>query len=125
MPERFKEEIEEILEKAEVPPKAPESQKGGKGPSRWFGLSFGGFSDTFSPGKIFVGSVALLLTALIFSVVGSGPVAPLLWIALILFVVAYAMFFVRSSPKAELRWRGRPVDYGRRSSWWQRFLRRW
>ena len=66
-------------------------------------------------------AVAVLLLALVAGSMTSG-VAPLLGFAgLLLFIVGYAMFFIKP-PKAEKRWRGQPIEYG--SSWWSRLRKR-
>ena len=127
MPGRMDREIEEILERSEAV-LASESRKprksrnkGSSGSSRPGWTRLGG---TFSPGRVFLAGGALLLTGLILNIAGTGPAGILLWVGLILFVFAYALFFVRSSSTPELHWRGRPVDYGRPPSLWAR-LRRW
>ena len=127
MPGRMDREIEEILERSEAV-LASESRKPRKsqsrGASRWSRLGWTRLGNPFSPGRVFLAGGALLLTALILNVAGAGPWALLFWPGLILFVFAYALFFVRSSSTPELHWRGKPVDYGRPPSLWAR-LRRW
>ncbi len=127
MPGRMDREIEEILERSEAV-LASESRKprksGKRGPSRWSRPGWTRLGGTFSPGRIFLAGGALLLTALILQLASTGPVAVFFWLGLILFVFAYALFFVRSSSTPELHWRGRPVDYGKPPSLWTR-LRRW
>ena len=127
MPGRMDREIEEILERSEavLPPQPRKPRKGRRQDSSR--LSRPGWTrlrSSFSPGRVFLAGGALLLTALILNVAGAGSWAFLFWPGLILFVFAYALFFVRSSSPPELHWRGRPVDYGRPPSLWAR-LRRW
>ena len=124
---RMDREIEEILARSEEvltsqPGKPQRSRR--QGSSRWSRPGWTRLGGSISPGRVFIASVALLLTALILNVAGAGPVAVLFWLGLVLFIVAYALFFVRSSSPPELRWRGKPVDYGRPPSLWTR-VRRW
>lgn len=127
MPGRMDREIEEILARSEEVAtsqsrKPRKSQR--RGASRWSLPGRTMLGSSFSPGRVFLVGGALLLTALILNVAGMGAWAFLFWPGLILFVFAYALFFVRSGSTPELHWRGRPVDYGRPPSLWQR-LRRW
>ena len=118
MPEKYKDEIEEILRKAgEVAPvptakdseRHPENRPKGTGgplessqspnaeqrPSRP--------RPTITPGKVMLAGVILLLLGI--------RVSPLIWVGLALLVVAYLMYFV--SPRSinyEKRWRGRSVE---------------
>ena len=123
MSERFQKEIEEILQHSgELPEKeAPRRQEGKR---RIFPVSFKGFSKGLSPGKVLLVSVALLLTALL--VRGAAPafMGLLLWVSLVLFITAYALFFVRWEDRVERRWRGMVVDYSTAPSWWQRLRRK-
>ena len=127
MPGRMDREIEEILERSEEvltsQSRTPRKSRR-RGSSRWSRPGWTRLGGSISPGRVFLASVALLLTALILNVAGAGPVAVLFWLGLVLFIVAYALFFVRSSSSPELRWRGKPVDYGRPPSLLER-MRRW
>ncbi len=113
MPNKYQREIEEILEASGEKP-VPESEKhhsprGGNLPKA--NLNRGrGFWRSAS-GKLFLVSVALLLAALLVSVAGGDFSHLLVWGALILFFVAYALFFIgRPGNTSEKRWRGRPID---------------
>ena len=113
MPERYREEIEEILEQAgELAPSQPIRRSR---PSIWglIGLyvrqSLGGRLLSISPGRIMVAALVILLLALVFGRVGPGIGAPLALAALLLFIVGYAWIFLKP-PKIEKRWRGQPVD---------------
>ena len=127
MPEKYKDEIEEILRQVGevVPSDSPEEQEkapedrptrlrrgspsrspGPPRPLRW---------PSVSPGKLMLAGLIAFLVGLIFW--------PLIWVGLGMFVVAYLLYFV--SPRSisyEKRWRGRPIEESR--STWQRF-RRW
>lgn len=127
MPGRMDREIEEILARSEevLTSQSRKPRKSRRqGSSRWSLPGWTTLGGSFSPGRVFLAGGALLLTALILNVAGVGSWAFLFWPGLILFVFAYALFFVRSGSSPELHWRGRPVDYGGPPSLWQR-LRRW
>ena len=129
MSNRYQREIEEILKQA-----------GDLGPSgrdrrprqsfwrllwSYVGQSLGGRGWSVSPGRIMLIAGSLLLSALIVRVIVPGVpglVAPLAWAGLLLFIVGYAMIFVKP-PKIEKRWRGQSLeDAG--ESWWDRIRRR-
>ena len=120
MSERYKREIEEILQRSgELG-----SGKGARG-SRpgllklaWLQLaqSLGGRTWSLKPGRVMLIAVVLLLSALIMNI---GLLA---WAGLILFIVGYAMFFIRPS-RVEKRWRGQTIDYDG-ESWWDRLRRK-
>ena len=129
MSERYRREIEEILKQAgELEP----AGRGGKPRQNIWRLiwlyvrqSLGGKSWSPSPGRVMLIAVSLLLSALIVRAAvpgGLGLVGPLAWIGLILFIVAYAMFFVKP-PKIEKRWRGQPLDDSG-DPWWNRLRRK-
>ena len=126
MSNRYQQEIEEILKQAG----GFESSDRYRRPRQNFwrllwvylGQSLGGKAWSISPGRIMLIAGSLLLTALIVRAIVPGLVAPLAWAGLLLFIVGYAMIFVRP-PKIEKRWRGQPLeDAG--ESWWDRFRRR-
>ena len=117
MPEKYLDEIEEILRKSgeaapvenprdrPTPPEdSPELQEalrnspqpGRKQRRRW---------TTFSPGKIMLGGLAIFLIAAIMGV------NLLIWVGLAILVGAYLLFFVKPSyGPMEKRWRGRLVE---------------
>ena len=116
MPEKYQDEIEEILrrsgESAPVKPVGererpledmPESydslrdlKQSGKGSTRLW--------PSLSPGKIMLGG-------LIIFVLGALWLGPLIWVGLTVLVVAYLLFFVKpGSSSMEKRWRGRSVE---------------
>ena len=126
MPERFQREIEEILEHSEDSPKDSPRQPGkkAKGPSGRGGMFSGWLGDVLAPSRLFMASGGLLLTALVLNVAGAGLAGLLFWLGLVLFIVAYAIYFVRSEKGPERRWRGRVVEYDTGPSWRGR-IRRW
>jgi len=128
MPERYQDEIEEILRRAgEVAPSEPSQEpartgdEGGKLVRASRRIPTPRFGHTrrwpvISPGKI-------MLAGLILFVVAAVWVRPLVWVGLAMVVVAYLLFFV--SPRSishEKRWRGRAVE--EYESPWQK-VKRW
>jgi hypothetical protein len=126
MSNRYQREIEEILQQAGELGDG-KGQRGGR--RGLFGLlrgyvaqSIGGKTWSITPGRVMLVAVALLLSALIMTAAVPGMVGPLAWAGLLLFIVGYAMFFIKPS-KVEKRWRGQPIDdHGER--WWERFRRK-
>ena len=129
MSNRYQREIEEILKQAgDLGPSGRERR-----PKQSFrrllwiyvSQSLGGRGWSVSPGRIMLIAGSLLLSALIFRAMVPGLQglgAPLAWAGLLLFIVGYAMIFVRPA-KIEKRWRGQPLeDAG--ESWWDRIRRR-
>ena len=129
MPEKYKDEIEEILRKAgeAAPSKTPrdterhsddrpreplatrQAPKPGSRPSQ--GL------PKITPGKLMLAGVIVFL-------IGALKFPPLIWVGLAVLVGAYLMYFV--SPRSinvEKRWRGRSVD-DPPGSYWDR-LKHW
>jgi len=121
MSERYKREIEEILKQAgEIgsPPKDRKPRKSGVWQLIWLYVkrSLGGKAWSFSPGRVMLIAISLLLAALMVRPFGGGLVAPLAWAGLLLFIIGYAMFFVKP-PKIEKRWRGQVIEESRESLW--------
>ena len=115
MSNKYEKEIEEILKRAdEVMPRdrpRPTKREQGSGFFSPLDRLSGGRRLRISAGKLMLVSVALLLLALILGATKSGLVVPLVVAGLVLFVVAYALFFVRPSTSSyEKRWRGRPIE---------------
>ena len=126
MPNRYEDEIENILQQAGV--KAP--RKGGKVRNRrflslvwlYFLQAFGGRTWSITPSRIMLAAAALLLSALVMTAAIPGLAGPLAWAGLILFIIGYAMFFIRPR-RVEKRWRGEPID-DKDKRWIDRFRRR-
>lgn len=116
MAEKYQREIEEILQKTDGSDGAPSRPKPRhSGPVRRFfsvlGTRLGHRRLAFSPGKLMLVSLALLLSALLVSRVAPGMVGGiLLWGALVVFIAAYALFFIRPGGRHEKRWRGRVIE---------------
>ena len=128
MPDRYRREIEEILRQAgELEP----SERRGRSRQSvvrlvWLYVkqSLSGKGWSLSPGRIMLVAVSLFLAAAIVPafIPGSGLGMPLGLAGLLLFIVGYAMFFVKP-PQIEKRWRGQPIDeLG--ESWWDRLRRK-
>jgi len=126
MPEKYQQEIEEILRRAEDTTPLGPARGSDQNPrnvpklsrraSRPYRLSGGSFNWLYlSPGKIALAGLVLLL-------VGALWINVLIWVGLGLLVLAYLLFFVKpGSLSYEKRWRGREVEP--QVSPWHRFLR--
>jgi hypothetical protein len=114
MSDKYMKEIEEILKQAEdVLPK--DRVRESRGNPKAVGGPLGRVSGKIriSATKLMLGSFGLLLLALILGLAGVGNVVHLVVAGLVLFVIAYALFFVRpggSLSSYEKRWRGRPIE---------------
>ena len=126
MPERYKMEIEEILEAGEL----IDSKKSNARRPSFFKLlclqliqsSLGYKRLSLSPGRVMLLGLLLLLAALISRTFIPEFGGILAWAGLILLIVGYGMFFMRPK-RIEKRWRGQPIDYAEKS-WLDRFRRR-
>ena len=128
MPEKYQDEIEEILKRTgeavlrDTPREAEHSSENrstlvdDSQPLRSTNhVTLGGW-PRITPGKIMLAGLIMFLVGIMFF-------GPLIWVGLGMLVVAYLLFFV--SPKSisyEKRWRGRVVEDHRTG--WQR-MRRW
>ena len=125
MSERYKREIEEILDNIEeLPLHRPRPQKRSltRAMLAAVGQFLGGRGWTLTPGRIMLGSLVLLLVALLFKASMPGLVVPILvWAAVVVFIVGYALFFINPHASYEKRWRGQVIE--RSLGWWERFLR--
>jgi hypothetical protein len=117
MSDKYMKEIEEILKQAEevlpkdrgTPSSGPSSRLGSF--FRPMGRASGGRGIRISAAKVMLASLALLLLALILGAAGVGNVVHFVVAGLILFVIAYALFFIRPGASSyEKRWRGRSID---------------
>lgn len=123
MSERYKKEIEEILEQAGGLSTSRDDRRSRQ--SLWklirvqISQSLGGGIWSISPGRLMLTAMSLLFGALIVQSFAPGIVGLFFWTGLVLFLVAYGMFFIRPS-KVEKRWRGQRIEYDRKS-WWKRF----
>ncbi len=126
MSDKYKREIEEILKQAGdiVSPEKRRQPKIGLWRLIWRNItrSLGGKLWSFSPGRIMLIAVVLFLLSMVFRATGLGIVGPLAWAGLLLFIIGYAMFFVRPR-KVEKLWRGQPID-DTGETWWNRIRRK-
>ena len=126
MPERYKREIEEILRQAGELGTGTSTERSRPGFLRLVRLhatnSLGGKTWSISPGRVMLLAIALLLSSLIVRPFLGGLTPLLAWGGLLLFIVGYAMFFVRPT-KVEKRWRGEKIEYDQ-NTWWDRFRRK-
>ena len=123
MPQKYQREIEEILQQAgdlglsDLPQRR---QKLGFGRLAWeyFKQSIGGSAFSVTPGRIMLGAVLILLAALVLNLAttGFGIAGLLAWLGFILFLVGYAMFFIKPKP-VQKRWRGDVIEYQDESIW--------
>lgn len=129
MPDKFIKEIEEILEQAErsgpqdtskSPSKEGRRQRYPFNPLR--GISRLRELIRISPGRVMLAGISLLLVAVLLNTVVPGSVHLLVWAGIVLFFIAYGLFFLRPSFQYERRWRGRLVED--RVSLWGK-LKRW
>ncbi|MSP79119.1 MAG: hypothetical protein EXR67_06160 [Dehalococcoidia bacterium] len=118
MRERYREEIEEILA-------GHVGKFGSKGVRRrhglWQRVSSLRFWNIFSPGRILVTSLILILGALLVRGAAPDVMTVVFWLGLIGFIAAYAMFLVHWGNKADKRWRGRPVRDSNKTAWFDRW----
>ena len=124
MSERYQQEIEEILGKIDELPLHRAKPKKLSFPRIMLtaaGRFLGGRGWNLSPGRIMLGSLVLLLLALLFRASMPGMVAPIAWAAVVLFILGYALFFINPHASNEKRWRGQLIETV--PSWWERFLR--
>ena len=123
MPEKYQREIEEILGNVEDL-RAHRAKMERRGFLRTSGAALGRFLGGrgwhLSPGRIMLGSLSLLLVALLLKSSTPGLVAPMVWTGIVLFILGYALFFI-NPPSYEKRWRGHVIE--RTPRWRDRFLR--
>ncbi|MBM3934625.1 MAG: hypothetical protein FJ319_10045 [SAR202 cluster bacterium] len=112
MSQKYQREIEEILQQVDTG-SSPKSRI--RQPGLFSRLSasikraMGGNVFSISPGRIMFAAVCLLLSALVVSAFIPGYVGPIAWAGLVLFIVGYAMFFIKPRT-SEKRWRGQPIE---------------
>ena len=125
MREKYQQEIEEILNQVSSLPSRPQApRKRGLFRIALLGLgrSLVGQGRGVSPGRIMLGAFIFLILAWWIKSNLPGLVGPVLWAALILFILGYAFFFIGSGNTYEKRWRGHLVETT--VPWWKRLRRR-
>ena len=131
MSNKYEQEIEEILKRSDAVLKkdGPRPARSEQRTSGKFtiplGRLMGGRSLKLSAGKLMLTSFAVLLLAMVLGATKVGGVVYLVVAGLILFVIAYGLFFIRpgQSSSYEKRWRGRLIIDDRPSIWDR--VRRW
>ena len=126
MSEKYQREIEDILGQIEGPAQR-KARPRKPGLFRMLLNAFvrflGGKGWNLSPGRIMLGSLSILLVALLFGAGMPGILgAALAWGAVILFILGYALFFINPSSSYEKRWRGQAVETP--PTLWERVIRR-
>ena len=130
MAERYRREIEEILENVNESPPAETGAKRGTArrqrsadtppmPGRQRRAGF-----DYTPGRVAFTGIALLALALVLTLFGVGFTAPLVWIGIGLLILAYVLFFTKPRRTMERRWRGQSIEDPPQPGPLQR-LRRW
>ena len=130
MSERYQREIEEILQQVgeSTPTKEPRKPERNSllAPISRVARSIGNLIYESSQRLMTIG-IALLILAILASVIFPGLLGPIVWLGLIIFILVYALFFARPNIKTEKRWRGRtispPPSAWRGDGMWYRFQR--
>ena len=121
MSSKYQREIEEILKQAgelSAPARPKPARKSlGRLMLLQIGQSVGGKDWSIKPGRVMLVAIGLLVSALVVRTAAPGLTAPLAWSGLLLFIVAYGMFFMRPRNRVEKRWRGQPIDQTEESLW--------
>lgn len=118
MPDQYQREIEDILRKAEAQAPLPKPQSSRQSLRslvwRYARQSMSNSAWPISPGKLMLTAVALLLVAAILRAMLPMVFGPMAWAALVVFIIAYAMFFIKPSKRANggarKMWRGHYID---------------
>lgn len=127
MPEKYKQEIEDILQQAGewTTPERVRKRRQSVWKLAWHQVRelLKGKAWAVTPGRVMLAAVLVVLAALIIYAAAPnlGLAGPLAVAGLVLFVVAYGLFFVRKPGAYEKRWRGRSVD----ESWLSPSQKRW
>ena len=121
MPEKYEQEIEEILAKS-----SKESKKAHPRNSflniliRYLNQTVRIRNFKISPGRIMLVGLCLLLLTLIIRTFAPTWTSFFAWTGLLLLILGYFLFFLGSkNSTTEKRWRGRPIET--KSKWTDRF----
>ena len=114
MPDQYEQEIEDILRQAEAeaPLPQPRSRQSLRGLVRQYARqSLNNNAWGISPGRIMLTALALILAAILLRPFLPSLFGLLAWAGLIIFIIAYGLFFVKPSRKyPPKKWRGRYVE---------------
>ena len=123
MSEKYQKEIEDLLDNiSSFPQRRAKKRQQGLFSAVLSGVGkfLGGRGWSISPGRIMLGAVILLLMAWWFTTMLPGIAGLVAWVAVILFILGYALFFINPRSSYEKRWRGEPLEQSP-SPWWARF----
>lgn len=126
MSQRYQKEIEEILEQANVDAsegkeqsgRAKSHEKDHPKPARKSRVSRG---SLFTPGRLLIAGVVLLVLALALSSLGWMPY--LAWTGIGLIIASYVVYFTKPRRTIERRWRGQLIEDEPEPNPWQRLWR--
>ena len=129
MGQKYREEIEEILEQAgdlRSSSNVNSQRKKALATRAWHTIrwSLNGSLLSLNPGRVLLIGLSFLLASFVLNLTtpGFGLIGILGWSGFILFIAGYAMFFIR--PKSvEKRWRGEVIEI-REESWISKISRR-
>lgn len=114
MPDQYEKEIEDILRQAEeeAPLPRPRSRQSLRSLVwQYARQSLNNNAWGISPGRIMLVALVILLAAFLLRPLIPGMFGLLAWAGLIIFIVAYGLFFVKpSKPYPSKKWRGRYID---------------
>ena len=126
MPQKYEQEIDEILRRMESRlPRQPLRRR--------LSRRFAALSDAVVPrvavrptptGLLLAGLAAVLLASILRAFI-PGIGTPLSVLAVALFVGALVLSVARRHRREAPSWRGRPIDYGRQPLIWTELIRRW
>ena len=126
MSEKYQKEIEDLLDNiSSFPQRRAKKRRQGLFSAVLSGVGkfLGGRGWSISRGRIMLGAVILLLMAWWFTTMLPGIAGLVAWVAVILFILGYALFFINPRSSYEKRWRGEPLEQSP-APWWARFRRR-
>ena len=116
MSQRYKREIEEILDKVNEgqPEQAgsdrPRSSRRVRTTPPRTARPASLFRFDFSPGRLLITGIALVFLALLFMAILPMLAAPAAWVGIGLFIVAYVLLFVKPRRTVDKRWRGQIIE---------------
>ncbi len=115
MTDKYQKEIEDILKKAEAEEPLPRTNSNRSLRSlvsQYVRQSMNNKVWGISPGKIMLATLAVFLASLLLRPIMPGIFGLILWGCLIVFILAYGLFFVKPSkpPNQRKMWRGQYID---------------
>ena len=116
MSQRYKREIEEILDKVNEgqPEQAgsdrPRSPRRVRTTPPRTARPASLFRFDFSPGRLLITGIALVFLALLFMAILPMLAAPAAWVGIGLFIAAYVLYFMKPRRIMEKRWRAQSIE---------------